>query len=53
MSGQHQGLYKDGMYSSLEALNSSRFPFQSQPSRSNPNVMFRRQAKDIHPGIIY
>ena len=40
----------DNVYTSLEVLNTTDavFPYRSKPSRSNPNVMFRRQ-----PPILY
>jgi len=50
----------DNIYTSLEALHhsrhelrhSERFPYKSQPSRHNPNVLFRRPT-DVPAGFMY
>ena len=44
---------EDNIYTSLETLSHyDRYPFRSQPSRHNPNVLFRRP-NDMPPGILY
>jgi hypothetical protein len=45
--------HDDNIYTSLEALNNTdRFPYKSQPSRHNPNVLFRRP-NDMPSGFMY
>jgi len=51
--GHSSSRHDDNIYTSLEALNNTdRFPYKSQPSRHNPNVLFRRP-NDMPPGFMY